>query len=169
MPRHARLAEAVLMSISLSGCASKAQPAATTPREPAPAAVQTSMPTSPSSGASGHSCPPRVTPTPDAHGNVSGMAIDYVDVLHFAGHNYQATDTTALTQADLGAVVGHVACTLAGPSTSYVDPYYRMKDGDAAFVPAGSTIYAVKGVPADRELAAERDGVMHAYHVLSSG
>lgn len=122
------------------------------------------------SAASGHSCPPRITPTPDAHGNISGVAIDYADVLHFNGHNYQATDNKSLTRADLGAGVSHVACTLAGPPTSsYVDPDYRMKDGDATFVPAGSTIYTVKGVPADQELAAEHDGVMRAYRVLSNG
>lgn len=177
MPRHAYLAATVLLSVALGGCASKPQSATTSARGPVPAArasvptsaASTTAATSTTSAAGDHSCPPRITPTPDGHGAMNGVAIDYVDVLRFNGHDYQATDNRSLTQADLGAGVSHVACTLAGPSTSYVDPHYQMKDGDATFVPAGSTIYTVKGVPADRELAAEHDGVMHAYRVLSNG
>ena len=35
---------------------------------------------------------------------------------------------------------------------------YRSKDGDAAFLPAGTPLYAVRGYPASARLAAPRDG-----------
>lgn len=161
MARQALLATAIVV-ISVSGCASAPQRTNTeagsggfdTP------AASTAAATSPGS----HSCPPGVGPSTDAHGDVHDAAIDYADVLRFGGHNYQSVDNAPVTHAELGAGVGRVVCTLSGPV--HIDPDYRMRDGDATFVPAGSTIYTLKGVQSDRELAAEHDGVMHLYKAL---
>lgn len=160
MARQA-LAVATIVMIGISGCASAPQ------REPTAGSGGPS--TSPASASStptpsGHSCPSRITPTPDAHGDVHDVAIDYVDALRFDGHDYQSADDTPVKQADTGASVGRIACALSGPS--HVDPAYRMQDGDATFVPIGTTIYTVKGAPTDQELAAEHDGIMHLYKAL---
>ncbi|WP_194918709.1 hypothetical protein [Catenulispora rubra] len=119
----------------------------------------------PTLASGGHACPGLITPTADAHGVIHGVTIDYADVLEFYGHDYQSADNTPLDPADLGASVGQVVCTLATPSVSYVDPGYRMQDGDATFIPSGGQVYSVKGVPAEQELAAEHDGVMHVYRI----
>lgn len=92
--------------------------------------------------------------------------VDYVDALHFDGRTYQSLDTAPVSPAELGASVGHVSHTLAGTTN---DPSYRLKDGDATFVPTGSPIYAVKGAQPGQELAAEHDGVMHLYKALPQG
>ncbi len=61
-------------------------------------------------------------------------------------------------------MVGHVRCSL----TSYpVDPSYRMRDGDATFVPVGADLYAVRGVP--QAIAARVHGRLRLYRVRQAG
>lgn len=162
---------AAMVAIGVSGCASKAEHAGVEAgsggSSAPPGSTSPASPASPASTPSGHSCPARITPTPDADGVVHGVAIDYVDLIHFHGRDFQSTDDARPKQADLGASVGRVLCTLSGPSS--VDPGYQMQDGDATFVAAGSPIYLVKGVSPDRELAAVHDGAMHLYKVLLPG
>lgn len=146
--------------IGISGCASEPQRGPTA-GSGGPSASRASASATPMVG--GHSCPSRFRPTPDAHGDVHDVMVDYVDALRFDGREYLSMDSTPVKQTDLGAGVGRIACTLSGPTQ--IDPAYRLQDGDATFVPVGTTIYAVKGAPPDQELAAEHDGAMHLYKV----
>lgn len=163
MSRNTPFAAAIAMiAAGIGGCASKAQTA--TGVEAGSGSPTTTATTKLAvSTSAGHACPRPIMPSTDAHGDVHDVVIDYADVLHFDGRDYQSTDNTPLKQGALGSGVGHVACTLTGPG--HVDPAYQMQDGDAAFIPTGTTIYTLKGVPAEQELAAEHDGVMHLYRV----
>lgn len=167
MARQALLA-AVIVVIGVSGCAAESphtQAAGSGVLGTGSSTPPVSASSTPAPG--GHSCPPRLGPSTDANGDVHDMVVDYADILHFNGHDYQSVSNTPVKQADLGVSVGHVVCTLSGPS--HIDPGYHAQDGDATFVAVGSTIYAVKGTQPDRELAAEHHGVMHLYKALPAG
>jgi hypothetical protein len=67
-----------------------------------------------------------------------------VDTVRIAGHEfvYQPSVDRAAAQTVLGAPLGRVRCQL----TAYqVEPAYRLQDGDATFLPVGTTLYAVVG------------------------
>jgi hypothetical protein len=71
--------------------------------------------------------------------------IDWVNFIRFGGITYIAASTRAgrsLTASDLGPVFATVTFRLQG---NVHDPGYQSKDGDAAFLDAGSKVYTVKG------------------------
>ncbi len=85
------------------------------------------------------------------------LQIDYIDFVRFGGREYigEWTPARALPTVLIGQRVGTVSCTISQIKPA-VD--YRSKDGDAAFLPAGTPLYAVRGYPASARLAAPRDG-----------
>lgn len=88
--------------------------------------------------------------------------IDWVDFVQVGSVQYLAapTGTAPIRESDLGPIFTHVKSTLNG---NVCDPGYRPKDGDAAFLPAGTTIYEVKGYDPSARLAAHRGGRLVVY------
>ncbi|NUP46399.1 MAG: hypothetical protein HOW97_03660 [Catenulispora sp.] len=104
--------------------------------------------------------------TPDSHGEVHAVEIDYVDTIRFDGRDYIAT-STVVPSATAGRAVGHVLCSIN--SHPHVDPSYRLQDGDATYVAAGSDIVAVSGYDVAKAVAAlHDDGVLYLYQVSAT-
>lgn len=85
--------------------------------------------------------------------------IDWVPFIQFHGISYIAVQTGAadtLIQADdLGPQFAEVQFMVAD---NVQDPAYRVKDGDAAFLPAGTPVFRVTGYDPQFRLAATQDG-----------
>jgi len=73
------------------------------------------------------------------------IQIDWVNFIRFGGITYLASTLHAgrpLQASDLGPQFATVKFKLEG---HVQDPHYQARDGDAAFLDAGTRIYAVKG------------------------
>jgi hypothetical protein len=84
----------------------------------------------------------------------STTQIDWVNFVRFQGITYLAAlpqTGRALEMQDLGPVFAQVQSKLSGNVT---DPSYRTKDGDAAFLDAGTKVYTMKGYLPTFRLAA---------------
>lgn len=94
-----------------------------------------------------------------------GAHLDYLDSVRLNGVTYLAYPVRAggtLDEKHLGPAYGTVRCTL---SESVTDPEYEMRDGDAAYLDVGTTVYTVTGFSAQFRLAARRDGRIVVYEV----
>lgn len=97
--------------------------------------------------------------------------VDYIDFVRTNGITYTGADSfgarigRALVDADLGPEQFRVKQMLSGASKG---PDYRISDGDAAFVPAGEPVYAVKGYAPTFRLAARREGRLVLYEADSN-
>src|SRR3954469_721275 len=93
-------------------------------------------------------------------------AVDYVDFIQAMGINYVADlggRRVEATRADLGPVVLHSLCSFSALNDrTHKDPG-KARDGDTAFLPPGTPIYALKGWSEKCRLAAEHDGRVHVY------
>lgn len=105
---------------------------------------------------SGNACPPS-----DADGRAS---ISWVPFVRVNGLSFHATFDPQATVAEsqLEETVATVACTI---SESVRNPHYRPRDGDAAFLPAGTELRAIKDYRRDFRLAAWEDGAWRVYEV----
>ena len=102
----------------------------------------------------------RSSPEPCASGG-GNAAIDWTDFIRLDGVTYQSNYyEKGVAEKDIGEPVAEVRCKISDIVT---DPEYDIRDGDAAFLEAGSVIYSVKGYPAWFRLAAERDGTWMLY------
>ena len=88
--------------------------------------------------------------------------IEWVNFIQVGSTQYVAgpQTATALPESDLGPVYAHVKFKVSG---NVCDPNYRLKDGDAAFLDAGTPIYRVSGQPPGEELAARFTGSILIY------
>jgi hypothetical protein len=80
-----------------------------------------------------------------AGGPGSGVQIEWVNVVQFGGIQYVASISSigrAPTDADVGPVFATVQFKLAD---NVHDPSYQLKDGDAAFLDAGTPVSTVRG------------------------
>ena len=82
------------------------------------------------------------------------MMIDYVDFVILDGQEY-IRGASALARADVGERVGVVRCRIEGSGAS---ADYRPVDGDAAFLPPGTPLFAVRARPMTSAIAALRSG-----------
>lgn len=101
--------------------------------------------------------------TPSATPSNCTAIIDYVDFVRHDGMLYSASSSSLgrpITGGDLGAERFRVKNTL---SLTTCDPHYGPVDGDAAFVPAGEPVFAVKGYAPTFRLAARHDGQLVLY------
>ena len=92
-----------------------------------------------------------------------GMVIDWMDFVQFGGITYQAVSPRpgrALTANDLGPVLATVHFQLDGHVHA---ANYRSKDGDAAYLAAGTKVYLVKGYTPAFRLAAYEQGSLTLY------
>ena len=102
---------------------------------------------------------PGSTPTCNAQ-------IDWVNFIQVGSTQYVAGPQapTVLQESDLGPVYTHVKFKVDG---NVCDPNYRLKDGDAAFLDAGTPIYQVNGHSASEQLAARFEGSIIVYRAMS--
>lgn len=83
------------------------------------------------------------------------IIIDWANFIRFGGITYIAAPARAgrsLTASDLGPVFATVTFRLQG---NVHNPGYHSKDGDAAFLDAGSKVYTVKGYKPTFRLATQ--------------
>jgi hypothetical protein len=100
---------------------------------------------------------------PGSNAPCSNVQIDWVNFIQIGSTQYVAGAASApvvLQEGDLGPVYTHVKFNV---SANVCDPSYRLKDGDAAFLDAGTPIYQVTGHPPSAELAARFNGSIVAY------
>jgi hypothetical protein len=93
------------------------------------------------------------------------VSIDWVNFIRFNGITYLATSMSpqdGLPASQLGPVFDTVKFKLDG---NVHDPNYQMKDGDSAFLAAGTQIYTVKGYKSTFRLAAHLAGHIQLYEV----
>ena len=92
--------------------------------------------------------------------------IDWVNFIQVGSTQYVAGEQppTALQEGDLGPAYAHVKFKVSG---NVCDPNYRLKDGDAAFLDAGTPIYQVNGQPPTEELAARFNGRIVVYKAMA--
>ncbi len=80
------------------------------------------------------------------------VEIDYIDYVRLGGTDYHAVGEAALAGADrLGRVVGKVETTVS--RIPFV-PHRQERSGDAAYLPAGTILRAVRGFPSSFLIAA---------------
>jgi hypothetical protein len=92
--------------------------------------------------------------------------IDWVNFIQVGATQYVAgpQGPTVLQESDLGPVYAHVKFKVSG---NVCDPSYRLKDGDAAFLDAGTPIYQVNGQPPAEQLAARFSGQIVVYKAMA--
>jgi hypothetical protein len=141
-----RVALAALLLLALAGCGAEGS-LATVGTEARPAAAGT---------APGQGCPP-----PNAFGNAT---IDWVPFVRVKGLKFLKTFSPAATVpvSDLGDIAITVECTIGEMVSS---PNYRPRDGDAAFLAAGTELREIRGYRPDFRLAAWEDNTWHVYEV----
>ena len=111
---------------------------------------------------------PSTSPTAGGSPPSCAAIIDYVDFVRFDGIFYSASYSILgrpITGVDLGAERFRVKNTV---SATTCDPYYRPVDGDAAFVPAGGPVFAVKGYAPTFRLAAQHNNMLVLYEAESN-
>lgn len=103
-------------------------------------------------------------PCPPPDGAGSAM-IDWVDFVHAHGRTYSALGSAAATvpAAAVGPVDTTVRCRIADVVGS---PSYRMRDGDAAFLPEGTQLHTFGDARPELRLTARVDGTWRVYEVL---
>ena len=91
--------------------------------------------------------------------------IDWVNFIQVGSTQYVAgpQSQTILVESGLGPVYAHVKFKVSG---NVCDPNYRLKDGDAAFLDAGTPIYTVTGHPSGDRLAARFNGSILVYQAM---
>ncbi len=95
--------------------------------------------------------------------NTQNVVIDWVNFIRFGGTTYLAAPTRPgrpLTESDLGPVFATVTFKLEG---NVQNPGYQSRDGDAAFLDAGTKVYTVKGYSPTFRLAAHKNNAFTLY------
>jgi len=92
--------------------------------------------------------------------------IDWVNFVQVGSTQYVAgpSSPATLKESDLGPVYAQVKYRV---SENVCDPNYRPKDGDAAFLEAGTPIYQVAGKPPGEQLAARFNGTIVVYLAMT--
>lgn len=97
-----------------------------------------------------------------------GVAVDYVDFIQANGIHYVVAENLGLppvvvAAADIGDTQFPVRCALSQLNEQTHEAPPTPRDGDAAFIPEGNPVHAVKGWPTSCRLAAQHDGNWHVY------
>lgn len=111
--------------------------------------------------------PPGVSipcPPPDGTG-ASPANIDWVPFVRVAGQMFQARVANAPVVVGDDRIGGTVATVTCRISDVVSNPSYQPRDGDAAFLPAGTELHAFDGGRPDLRLAVHEDGVWRVYEV----
>src|SRR6266849_3420050 len=88
--------------------------------------------------------------------------IDWVNFIEVGSTQYVAGPPSAsvLQESDLGPGYAHIKFKVSG---NVCDPAYRLKDGEAAFLDAGTPVYQVNGQRPGVQLAARFGGKIVVY------
>jgi hypothetical protein len=87
--------------------------------------------------------------------------VDWADFIKINGHTYTRSKNGALTDpAQLGASVGTISFNVAD---HVHDSQYAIKDGDAAFLAAGTSVYSIGGYANDEIVAVKDDKAFNGY------
>jgi hypothetical protein len=71
--------------------------------------------------------------------------IDWVDFIQFEGRHYVSADSAVIPEkSGIGEKAGAVEFKVAD---NIDDPYYKIKNGDAAFWKKGTALFRIKGMP----------------------
>lgn len=109
------------------------------PRAPVATAVATPSPPAPArTTAPARACPTR---SPKDGSEI----VDYADVVHLGGRDYLSTPEQQKGRPVRLARLGSVLCTI---HTIRPGSGYRLQDGDATYLGAGTPLYSVRGLPA---------------------
>ena len=95
--------------------------------------------------------------------NTQNVAIDWVNFIRFGGITYLAAPAKPgrpLTESDLGPVFATVTFKLEG---NVQNPGYQIRDGDAAFLDAGTKVYTVNGYNPAFRLVAHKNNAVTLY------
>jgi hypothetical protein len=92
--------------------------------------------------------------------------IDWVNFIQVGSTQYVAgpQPPASLQNSDLGPVYTHIKFKVSG---NVCDPNYRLKDGDAAFLEAGTPVYQVNGHPPSDQLAAMFNGSLVVFRAMT--
>jgi hypothetical protein len=92
--------------------------------------------------------------------------IDWVNFIQVGSTQYVAgqQSPTVIQESDLGPVYAHVKFKVSG---NVCDPNYRLKDGDAGFLDAGTPVYQVTGQQPGEQLAARFNGRIVVYRAMA--
>ncbi len=107
---------------------------------------------------------PESSGCPHATGN-QGSTIDWVNFVRLHGIEYLAETAATLAASELGLVVASVHCRMEG---NISDLGYQPKDGDAAFLDPGTSLYSVKGYKPSFRLAAWQEGRLTVFEADSN-
>jgi len=109
------------------------------------------------------SCP--IVPTDSPGPTKSTTTIDYVDFIRFGGREYLSgiSTATAINRTQLGKLITRSRCAFSELNNRTGKDPGPPRDGDTAFLAAGTPIYAVRGWAPACQLAAERDAEVFVY------
>lgn len=100
---------------------------------------------------------------------VSTVMVDWVDFLQLHGVQYVAADRQGSPQSvspqELGAVVGRITCMLS--ALKFTKQPGPAVDGDAAFLPVGTEVHAIRGMPPSCRVTAKHQGVNRVYVAMT--
>jgi hypothetical protein len=96
----------------------------------------------------------------------SNTMIDWVNFIQVGSTQYVSgpQPESAVQETDLGPVYATVKFKVDG---NICDPGYKLKDGDAAFLDPGTSIYQVNGHAAAEQLAAKFRGTFVVYRAMT--
>jgi len=89
------------------------------------------------------------------------VEIDWVDFIHHNNATYMATEFTAISPQ----IESEIGKTSFNVSQNVHDANYKTKDGDAAFLPVGTSIYKIKDYRSEFRVAVKREGQFVIYEV----
>ena len=103
-------------------------------------------------------CPFALTACSAPNNNNPGIEIDWVDFIVLNNINYLGNynGDNKYEQGSIDGVIGKVTFNV---SKNVKDPAYKIKNGDAAFLPVGTEIYKIKGFKPEFRIAVNADGV----------
>lgn len=99
-------------------------------------------------------CPP-----PDAEGTAQ---IDWVSFVKVDGRMYSALQPNPVPESSLGELVATVSCEIGAVVGN---PDFRARDGDAAYLPAGTELRSFANADPELRLAVQEDGGWRVYEV----
>ena len=86
------------------------------------------------------------------------VIIDWIDVVQIGGIQYAhglSAGPATIDVAKVGALLGKTRCHIAD---SDAGPHFTFRDGDATFLPIGSKVHFIRGVPVGEAVAVYRSG-----------
>ena len=107
----------------------------------------------------------KIQPTPTSSvPEETNTVIDWIDFVHVKDQEYTASYDLAISSEQYIETkpFGKVEFKIGGVVT---EPNYKSKNGDASYLPIGTQLYAIKGLPTDEIMAVKTTGVTNGYRI----